>query len=67
MMKIYRGICRGGPNDGRQLEWEANEYSMVVRPPSQLPVTEVDLRLVDELKWGTYRYVGGCWVWHFDG
>lgn len=70
MMKIYRGVCRGGPFDGKQLEWEAGEYRVPIRPPIEVSLTSEPPPDIVELQWGTYRHmVAGAlpvWVWRDD-
>ena len=52
---LYDGYCRGGPLDGEKLSHPSKLYMMVVRPShSESP------QLV---KFGTYTYVAGQWLW----
>ena len=63
---VFRGICRGGPWDGKPHEWARREYRVAMLPkffPFR-PTIELPDRI--EPKWGTYRFVLGNWIWRAD-
>jgi hypothetical protein len=59
-MQRFVGICRGGPFDGKWLEWSRHEYRAAVLPP--LSIT-MDPDICVTVNWGTYRHVLGQWIW----
>ena len=63
----YTGQCAGGPYDGQVLVSEGKSYAVAYEtlPPLSTMMEEPPDVLL-EIKFGTYRYALGRWVWRRD-
>ena len=62
----FAGRCRGGPWDGKDMEWARPEYRLPMLPPISFRQAYEPPPEIVELKWGTYRFVACNWIWRQD-
>ena len=62
----FAGRCRGGPWDGKDMEWSRPEFRLPVRAPLPFLSDFKPPEVILSLKWGSYRHVAGQWIWRDD-
>lgn len=62
-MVTYDGECRGGPYDGKRLRYYSKRYNVELREPIPL-VPDLDKPVTSPtIRYGTYVFILGQWVW----
>lgn len=66
-MDHYTGTCQGGPYNGTELDHYQKQYVVAIRSHPELHLMQSEPPdVLPEIKYGTYRYAMGFWIWRED-